>query len=113
MTGSSGGCSNAAIAKTGDRSKNKITKILRETKEITRRLRETEKITNLLRETEEITSMLRETEEITKKLRETEEIITKISKICVRQRKLQLRESQTSEIKKRESTHFRITNTRK
>jgi hypothetical protein len=40
-------CSNADIAKTGDRSENKITKILRETKEITRILRETEEITNL------------------------------------------------------------------
>ena len=40
--------------------------------------------------------MLRETEEITKKLHETEEIITKIS---VRQAKLQLQESETAEIK--------------
>ena len=111
MTGSSGGCSNAAIAKTGDRSENKITKILRETKEITKRLRETEKITNLLCETEEITSILRETEKITKKLCETEEIIMKIS---VRHRRLQLRESKTAEIKIQESQHVtRITITRK
>ena len=92
-------CTKSVIAKTGPRSENKITKILRETKEITRRLRETEKITILFRETKEITTMLRETEEITKTLRETEEIIAKISKICVRQRKLQLQESKTSEIK--------------
>ena len=40
--------------------------------------------------------MLRETEEVTKNLRETEEILTKIS---VRQAKLQLRESEIAEIK--------------
>ena len=43
--------------------------------------------------------MFRETEEITKKLRVTEEIITKIS---VRQAKLELQESETAEIKFRE-----------
>ena len=59
-------CSNAAIAKTGDRSENKITKILRETKEITRTLRETDKITHFSRETKQITTILCETEKITK-----------------------------------------------
>ena len=50
----------------GDRSENKITKILRETKEITRTLRETDKITNFSRETKQITTILCETEKITK-----------------------------------------------
>jgi hypothetical protein len=44
--------------------------------------------------------MLCETKEITKKLHETEEIITKIS---AGQAKLQLQESETAEIKFRES----------
>ena len=70
-------------------SENKITKILRETKEITRTLRETDKITNFSRETKQITTILCETEKITKNVawdtednnenfeisRETEDII--------------------------------------